>query len=178
MEQDKIDYELFLSGDNAGFERLVLRYKDSLIQFLIKYVRDIYLAEDLAQDAFVEVLLHRNRYRVNTSFKTYLYTIGRNTAIDYIRKNQALLFTGDYEESAEIAKEELLLEEKVIKDEEKKELYRMLKSLKPEYERVIYLIDLEDLSYAQAAKIMGKSETQIKILVHRARKKLQQMVCR
>ena len=53
----------------------------------------------------------------------------------------------------------------------------MLKSLKPEYERVIYLIDLEDLSYAQAAKIMGKSEAQIKILVHRARKKLQQMAC-
>ena len=54
-------------------------YKDGLIQFINRYVRDLYQSEDLAQDVFVEVLLHPGRYRVGTSFKTYIYTIGHNT---------------------------------------------------------------------------------------------------
>lgn len=176
MEQDKRDYEIFLGGDNAGFERLVLRYKDALIQFIMRYVRDIYLAEDLAQDAFVEVLLHKERYRMDMAFKTYLYTIGRNKAIDYIRKNSALVFTEDYAEVGAAIQDEQLLEEQVIKEEEKRELYQLLKKLKPEYERVLYLIDLEELSYAEAAQVIGKSENQVRVLIHRARKKLQQLV--
>ncbi len=175
MEQDKMDYEAFLGGDNAGFERLVLRYKDALIQFIMRYTRDIYLAEDLAQDAFVEILLHKERYRTDMAFKTYLYTIGRNKAVDYIRKNSALVFTEDYAEAGDAVQDEQLLEEKVIKEEEKHELYQLLKKLKPEYERVLYLVDLEELSYAEAAKIIGKSENQVRVLIHRARKKLQQI---
>ena len=126
MVQDEQDYNAFLGGDQAGFERLVLRYKDGLIQFINRYVRDLYQSEDLAQDVFVEVLLHPGRYRVGTSFKTYIYTIGHNRAVDYIRKNARLTYVGEYEETSTgeqhelLVQEEALLEEKVIKEEEKR----------------------------------------------------------
>lgn len=178
MEQDEQDYKSFLGGDQSGFERLVLRYKDGLIQFINRYVRDLYQSEDLAQDVFVEVLLHPGRYRVGTSFKTYIYTIGHHRVVDYIRKNARLTYVGTYEE-AEMAgqrevlvQEEALLEEKVIKEEEKRMLYRAMGKLKKEYGEALYLVDIEGLSYADAAKVLKKSEVQMKVLIHRARKKL------
>lgn len=174
MEQDRLDYEQFLSGDKAGFERLVLRYKDGLIQFIARFVRDLYQAEDLAQDTFVEVLLHPERYRKETSFKTYIYTIGHNKAVDYIRRNDRLTLIGEWEESDAMRADALLLEEKVIREEEKRELYAAMKQLKPDYERVLYLVDLEGVSYADAAQMLGKSDSQIKVLIHRARKRLKQ----
>ena len=178
-QQDKLDYEQFLSGDKAGFERLVLRYKDCLIQFIARYVKDVYQAEDLAQDTFVEVFLHPERFRTDSSFKTYIYTIGHNKAVDYIRKNAKLTLIGEWEETDAVRADSLLLEEKVIQEEEKRELYRIMKTLKPEYEHILYLIDLEGVSYADAAKVLGKSEGQVKILVYRARKRLKQkMGCR
>lgn len=178
MGQDEEDYKSFLGGDQSGFERLVLRYKDGLIQFINRYVRDLHQSEDLAQDVFVEVLLHPERYRMGTSFKTYIYTIGHHRAVDYIRKNARLTYVGTYEEAGEdrtldvLMQEESLLEEKVIKEEEKKILYHAIAKLKEEYGNVLYLIDIAGLSYADTAKVLKKSEGQVKILIYRARKKL------
>ncbi len=180
MEQDEQDYDAFLDGDQSGFERLVLRYKDGLIQFINRYVRDLYQSEDLAQDVFVEVLLHPERFREGTSFKTYIYTIGHHRAVDYIRKNTRLTYVGTYEETREggqsevLVQEEALLEEKVIEEEEKKILYHAIAKLKAEYGNALYLIDIAGLSYADTAKVLKKSEGQVKILIHRARKKLKQ----
>lgn len=174
MDQDEQDYRAFLDGDQTGFERLVLRYKDGLIHFINRYVCDLHQAEDLSQDAFVEVLLHPERYRSGTSFKTYIYTIGHHRAVDYVRKQARVMYVDEYAEGEAMQQETALLEDKVIRDEEKKELYHCMKLLKPEYERVLYLIDLEGLSYAETAKVLERSEGQVKILIHRARRRLKQ----
>ncbi|HIU68184.1 MAG TPA: RNA polymerase sigma factor [Candidatus Caccomorpha excrementavium] len=168
-------YRSFLEGDMESFEWLVIEYKDSLIYFISRYVKDVAAAEDLAQDAFVEVLVHKERYNFRTSFKTWLFTIGRNKAVDYIRKYNRVSLVEEYPEEAS---EEELLEDRVIRKEEKRELYQALKSLKEEYQQALYLIDLEEMSYSQAAEIMGKSQAQIKILIFRARKALKKVLGR
>ena len=71
MEEDIRHYNLFLDGDNTGFEYLVLKYKNQLIYFLMQYVKDLYIAEDMAQDAFVELYIHKERFNKKQSFKTY-----------------------------------------------------------------------------------------------------------
>ncbi len=73
-EEDKEDYRKFLEGDILGFENLVYKHKDHLIYYLHHIVKDILLAEDFAQDAFVEIYVHKERYHFKTAFKTYLYT--------------------------------------------------------------------------------------------------------
>ena len=162
-------YRSFLNGDMESFEQLVIEYKDALIYFISRYVKDMAAAEDLAQDTFVEILLHKERYNFKTSFKTYLFTIGRNKAVDYIRKYERVSLVEEY---PDMASDEKLSEERVVREEEKKALYEAINRLKWEYQKVLYLIDLEELSYAQAAEIMDKSESQIKILIFRARKAL------
>ena len=99
MLEDEKDYSAFLAGDNDGFERLVIRYKDGLIYYLNKIIKNITIAEDLAQDAFVEVYVHKERFVPGkASFKTYLYTIGHHKAVDYVRKCQREVLTDFYEE--------------------------------------------------------------------------------
>lgn len=161
-------YARFLNGDKEAFEYLVLSYKDKLIYFLNRYVHNITIAEDLAQDAFVEVYVHKERFQLKGSFKTYLYTIGRNKAVDYIRRNERMLFVAEYPEEAQ---EDALLDG-LIKEEQKRHLHEAMKQLKNDYQAAISLIDIEGMSYAEAARILKKTDGQIKILIHRARKSL------
>lgn len=169
IQQDKERYQAFLNGDQVAFEELVIAHKNQLIFFINQIVHNITIAEDIAQDAFVEVLIHKDRYNYSTGFRTYLLTIGRNKAVDYIRKNKRYVLTMEQEETASEADE---LEQTVLLSERQRMLYDALKELKTEYQQIITLVDLEGQSYAQAAQVMDKSEGQIKVLVHRARKRL------
>lgn len=65
------------------------------------------------------------------------------------------------------------LEEKVFLNERKNNLLLALKQLKPEYQNAVYLADIEELSYKEIGQIMNKSESGIKVLIHRARKNLE-----
>lgn len=183
MHEDELNYKKFMDGDIEGFENLVLTYKNKLIFFIAKYVKDLYLAEDLAQDTFVEIYIHKERYRTQNNFKTYLFTIGRNKAIDYIRKygnevSSNLIheegFVVDihsyYHTMSTLEGNEVAAE--FIKKEEANLVHNTINKLKEEYRVVIHLIDFEQLTYKEAAKIMKKTVPQIKILVHRARKAL------
>ncbi len=173
MLDDEKDYAMFLSGDNEGFERLVIRYKDGLIYYLNKIIKNITIAEDLAQDAFVEVYVHKERFVPGkASFKTYLYTIGHHKAVDYVRKSEREILTDFYTEeqatTAAVDGPEIHLLEK----EGKEELYRTLECLNDDYQRILLLTEIEGMRLKDAAKVMGKTETQAKVLAHRARKAL------
>ena len=169
MEEDIRHYNLFLDGDNTGFEYLVLKYKNQLIYFLTQYVKDLYVAEDMAQDAFVELYIHKERFNKKQSFKTYLFTIGRNKAIDYIRKYNREI---PYDISTLNENEYYELEHSVIKKEDQLLLRSNLMSLKEEYKRAIILVDFYDMTYEEAARVLNKTMPQMKILLYRARKAL------
>ena len=175
MLDEKILYKKFLEGDINAFETLVIAHKDNLIYFISRYTGDAFIAEDIAQDVFAYVYVYKEKYNFNYSFKTYIYTLGRNKAIDYVRK-QTKLKVLPFEKDNEILFSEDSLEEKVIKNEEKRLLINSLKKLKPDYEKAIYLVDFEELSYEEISKILGKTLGQTKVLIHRARKALKEMI--
>ena len=173
MNTDERDYSDFLNGDNSGFERLVIRYKDGLIYYLNRIIKNITIAEDLAQDAFVEVYVHKERFVPGkASFKTYLYTIGHHKAVDYVRKSGREYLTdfGTEEETGVAGMGSP--EAHVLEQEDKEELYRALDGLKEEYQRVLVLTELEGMKLKDVADVMGKTVPQIKVLAHRARKAL------
>ncbi|WIV13735.1 RNA polymerase sigma factor [Proteiniborus sp. MB09-C3] len=175
MLDDKILYKNFLEGSINAFETLVLTHKDNLIYFISRYTGYIFAAEDIAQDVFAYVYVYKKKYKFNYSFKTYIYTLGRNKAIDYVRK-QSKLSIVSFEQDNEMLFSEDNLEENIIKDEEKRLLLNSLKKLKPDYEKAIYLVDFEDLSYGEISKILGKTLGQTKVLIHRARKALRKIL--
>ena len=169
---DKQLYQEFLEGNKQSFEEIILRHKDRLIYFIKKYTKDIDIAEDLSQDVFVYLLVHKVNYDFKYSLKTYLYTIAKSKALNYIKREKRIVHL----EETEILKDEEELEEKVFKNEQLGVLKQNIKTLKKDYQNAIFLADIEDLSYKEIAKILGKTLPQVKILIYRARKALQKTV--
>lgn len=173
MQTDELLYERFLDGDEYAFEELVLKNKDNLIYFLKRYIPDIFICEDIAQDVFAYVYVYKEKYNFKNSFKTYIYVIGKNKAVDYLRKySRQVPFTKEH--NNQTYEDEFI--EKVIKDEEEKLLHNTIKKLKIDYQKAIHLIDFEEMSYKEAGVVMGKTVPQIKILIFRARKALKNLL--
>ncbi|WFA07778.1 sigma-70 family RNA polymerase sigma factor [Tissierella sp. Yu-01] len=169
MIDDKKLYKDFLNGSIEAFETLVIEYKDNLIYFISRYTGgDLSTAEDIAQDVFAYVYVYKEKYDFNYSFKTYIFTLGKNKAIDFMRKHSRLSFNS-YDEELEKSSDYKTIEDKIVDDEEKKLVFDSYKKLKPEYQRALYLYVFEELSYKEISRVMGKSLPQIKILIHRAR---------
>ena len=174
MNTEEQQYQRFLEGDKKAFESLVLQYKDHLIYFINRYVMNIHTAEDIAQDVFVDIYIKKERYHFRYRFKTYLYTIARNKAVDYIRKQGRQIPMVDMERLHEEQMEEESLLEQLIWKEERQQLLDAIKTLNSNYQALIILIDLEGLSYQEAGKVLHKTVPQIKVSLHRARKALKE----
>ena len=86
MDNGASSYLRFLSGDKEGFIDLVKEYNDGLILFLDSIIKDIHIAEEAADDTFLKLYTKKPVYKSDYSFKTWLYTIGRNTALNYLKQ--------------------------------------------------------------------------------------------
>ena len=112
------DYQLFLSGDPEGLSAIIRDYKDGLILYLNGIVQNVAVAEDLTEDVFVKLIVKRPKFSADSSFKTWLYTIGRNMAISYLRRNKQ--FHIPLENCPELTNEEMNLERQYIQKEEQR----------------------------------------------------------
>ena len=171
MDNGASSYRRFLEGDDNGISEIVNDYKDGLILYLNKYVSNIHIAEDLAEDTFFKIMVRKPRYTKKYTFQAWLYAIGRNVAIDHIRK-QAKYAKTSVDDLEMLVSEEETLEQAYIKDEEKIMIHRVLEHLKPEYKQVLWLVYFEGFSNEQAARIMKKSRHQTETLVYRAKRAL------
>ena len=166
MEQKPNSYQLFLDGDENALADIIHTYKDGLILYLSGIVGDIVTAEELTEEVFVKLVLKRPRFHNGSSFKTWLYTIARNTAIDYLRRNKRE--SVPLEECPHLAGEEDL-ERSYIYQEEKLLMHKCMKQLKPEYRQVLWLSYFEGFSYQQIGRVMKKTTHGVETLAYRAR---------
>lgn len=160
-------YRQYLSGDKNAFDGIVDLYRENLIFFLNRYTGDLDAAEDLSQDAFLELLLHPRRYDFRVSLKTYLFAIARNKALNDIKRKKKIVYSDD--EVVEKSEAYCSFEQDILKNEEKRILYHAITGLPPDYATVIHLLYFEDMSYLEAGTVMKKSRKQIENLVMRAR---------
>jgi len=73
-------------GDRAAFAELVDKYKQPVLNFIYRTLRDEIEAEDLAQTVFLQVYRSRSRYRQTAKFSTWLFTIARNLCLNELRR--------------------------------------------------------------------------------------------
>ena len=170
MDNGESSYRRFLNGDERAFSEIIELHKDNLIFFINRYVRNIAVAEELAEDVFAELLIHKKRYNFKTSLKTYIFTIGRNKAVSYVRK--CVRHPECAYEYIENESDRRSLEDEFIQKERERELHKALDKLNENYRTVLHLIYFEEMSYTNAAKVMKKNTKQIENLVYRARNTL------
>ena len=171
MDKSSEDYLRFLNGDDSGIVEIIKDHKDGLMLFLNRYTENISEAEELTEDTFFRLVIKKPRYKERCSFKTWLYTIGRNIAVDHLRKKQKVQ-NFSAEELEKLRGNEYELENSYLKEEQKIILYKALNGLKNEYAQVLHLRFFEELSNEDCAGIMGKSKRQIENMMYQAKKAL------
>ena len=152
MDNGASSYRRFLQGDENGIVEIIRDYKDGLILYLNSLTQNVCIAEELMEEVFLRLLVVKPRFSARYSFKTWLYTIGRNTAIDYLRRN-AKSINVTAEEMQNILSEEESLEQSYIREEEKIAVHRAMNQLNANYRQVLYLTFFEDFSTEQIAAV-------------------------
>ena len=170
-------------GRERAFRELVRRYERPVFSLIYRMVRDREAAEDLAQDSFVKVLNHIDRYRPEFKFSSWIFKIANNVAIDYLRKRQLDTVSMDGSPHAATAAEveassfELADRQETALDElEARELgtaiERAIARLRPEYRSCIMLRHIEGRSYEEIAATLDLPLGTVKTYIHRARNEL------
>ena len=171
MDNGASSYRRFLEGDDNGIVEIIRDYKDGLILFLNRYVNNIHTAEELAEDTFFRIVTRKPRFVAKYSFKTWLYTIGRNIAINHL-KYLGKVTNISFEDLESIQNDETALEQSYIREEQKILLHKALSKIKSEYSQVLYLKFFEDLPNEQIAVVMKKNKRQIENLIYQAKQSL------
>ena len=160
-------YERFLECDDKALMDLIREYQDGLVMFLNRYVCDLNIADELCSETFIRLVLRKPKFRGASSFKSFLYGIGRNVALEYIRRNKKIQ-TVPLDEVWEIPYETDPMRS-FFEKERNDTLCHTIKKLKPEYAQVLWLTYFEDRSNKEIARIMKKSISAVKSLLHRAK---------
>ena len=148
MDNGASSYRRFLEGDESAFDEIMKELFDGLVFFIDRYVHDIHAAEDIAIDAFSDLVVNKHRYNFKVTLKTYLFMLGRSRALNYIKRRKIIDFV-ELSESEKVSTELEALEETVLKNERKRIVNNALDSLPDDMRVVIHLIYFEDHSYAE-----------------------------
>ena len=173
MDRGTENYRRFLAGEEAGLVEVIRENKDGLILYLHSIVHDLDAAEQLTEDTFVRLAVRKPRDRGTAGFRTWLYTIGRNLALDYLRRKR----TGaalSLEDLPEQKAQQEALETAYLRQEQRLQVRRAMDRLPPDYRQVLWLLYFEDFSCRQAARILKRSAHAVETLTWRARLALKQ----
>ena len=165
MTCDESLYRQYLSGDDEGLNALMKKYGDPLTLYIDGYLHDVHEAEELMLDVFAYLFTKKPKIR-DGGFKAYLYKAARHMALRHKSKRKHL-FNLDGQ----------LLAVEVIRTEERNRiLHFCMDEMNPDYREVLYLTYFEDMSYAQAAEVTGKTVKQITNLVYRGKESLRRLL--
>jgi RNA polymerase sigma-70 factor (ECF subfamily) len=161
--------ELVKNGDKEAYNAIVIKHRVSAISFAYSFLFDLFAAEDIVQDVFVNLYVKRESYQPIYEFKTFLFRAIRNKCIDYFRRSK-IRAAIDINSIAEISSRPT--EEAFFQSEREKIIFELMSNLRNDYKTALYLYAVEGVSYGEIAQIMKKTMPQVKILIFRARKKL------
>jgi RNA polymerase sigma-70 factor (ECF subfamily) len=183
-DEDRELVALCQKGDPQAFEALVRKYQQTVLNLAYHYIGYRNETEDVAQKIFVKIYFSLEKFDINRPFLPWLYRIAINQCYDELRKirrQKVHLFSElTREETRDI--ENLISQNPVIRasDEARQDmrelLYRMLNQLPDRQRLSIVLRDLEELPYAEMAKILGCSEQAARLKVFRARARLKKLI--
>lgn len=162
------------------FQSLYLQYKKKVLNTTLNMVQNLQDAEEIVQDVFVELYFSLSEFRGESSLSTWIYRITVNKSLDLIKKRKRKKrfgwLTGFFDENtgkelhviSDFVHPGVLLE----KQEEMKELFRMIDQLPDKQRTMLVLSVMEQLSYEEISKVMETSVSSVESLIFRARQNL------
>ncbi len=163
-------------GNDEAFTELVNIYSDRVYNLALRIVRQGDDAADVLQDTFIKVYEKIHTFDGRSSFFTWLYRIATNLSLMKLRKDKRTVLTVedmetqfDRPNSTTIQEWQALPLKNMLTEEFRKHLDEAVDSLPEIYRSVFVLRDLENLSIKESSKILGITETNVKVRLKRAR---------
>lgn len=171
VEKDEFLYQRYLDGEESVINTLVKRHGDRLMFYICGYIHDIHAAEDLMMESFSLLLAKPRAIQNDGSFKSYLFKIGRNLTIQYVRKKLHYKMVSfddlDYELESEMRADTAILQE-----ERNNQIHKALGQIPAAYREALYLFYFDEMNYNEVALIMKQNRKQVANLIERGRKAL------
>jgi len=157
------------------FAALVEQLGPVLLRFLRRMVGDADLAEDLLQETFVAAYQHRAEARPDSA-RGWLFTIAANRARNALRDGRRSVTDGETvgAKLENCGRADAMPEAEALRHELRAQIMVAVAQLSPDRREAVLLRDMEDLPYAEVARIMGATEGAARVRVHRAREMLRE----
>ncbi len=163
---ERTDAELVnavIRGDKNAFPMILERHMNAVHAFVYRYVRNNEDANDVTQDAFVRTWKNLKRFDATRNFKTWLFAIAKNAALDLLKKKHSISFSeiGEEEEAVnaflapymdEAERPDVVFDRARMRDE----LEEMLGALPPAYRRVLALRYKDNLKFREIAAVLAE----------------------
>ena len=172
-KDDQIYVERVLKGDTNAFSFLINKYKDMVYTLALRIVKNNEDAEEVAQDSFLKAYQKISSFKGDSKFSTWLYTIVYRDAITKVRKKK--LETSDiydYVMDNHSEDHEFPQMEALKNGEQKKYVRKAIDNLPEKDALIITLFYMDDNSIEEIEHITGLTESNVKVRLFRARKKL------
>ncbi|MBX3042122.1 MAG: RNA polymerase sigma factor [Candidatus Kapabacteria bacterium] len=176
----EIDSELIKefveTKSNRAANEFVRTYRKFVYSVALRYVESYDDADDIAQEVFIKALDSIHKFKGGSSYKTWLYRITVNMALNFKRKKKLLnifSFGSDNDEYSS----EVNLPDRTLEDKEFEENFLKILTKLPEKQRETFALRyFDNLSYEEISNLLGTSIGGLKANYHQAVKKISQMI--
>ena len=180
-DADEVLVSLAQSGDTLAFDQLVVRYSPRLYGMIYHMTSNKEDANDLTQDVFAKAYRSLNRFRGRSSFYTWIYAIGTNMTLNFLKKrNRRAACSLDNLDSG-IQNDEAMVDlahaanprHQSDLNELQKKLNEAMQSLSNAHRAVVTMFDIQGIPHAEISKILKISEGTVRSRLFYAHRQLQ-----
>jgi len=159
-------------GNQMDFWKIYDQYYGPVRKFILAYVRDEWVADDLIQETFVRIQKNLNSVRDHSKISSWIFRIAHNLCHDHFRESKRSTLN-----QRKIQKEIVTLKEAVVQKElEQQQMGECVQDkmdlLPPDYRTVLILSDIMAFNQKEIAEILDISVSNVKVRIHRARNKM------
>lgn len=162
-------------GDREAFAELFNRLHTPVLNFVYHMLGDRQTAEDVTQDAFIRAHERVGQLGPPWDFKSWIYRIAGNLAVDHVRGGRRLVDVDESEDMAEPPTTRRPIERRIQRDEVRESVRKTLQGLPTAYRQALILRELNGLNYDEVARALECSYENARQLVHRARLRFREL---
>ena len=179
IEDDKGLIAKAQEGDLYSFDLLVKKYQKKIYFLAYRMVKNHDVADDMAQETFINAYSSIKSFKLGYSFYTWLYRICVNLSINYLKRQKFVISESQFEEEVSPLEKKTESEDPLnllVQKEQGKKIEQAIDSLPPKYKTVFVLRVYEDLSYEEIAQALNISLGTVMSRLFRARERLQELL--
>ena len=165
-----------IDGATHRYAELVQLHQSEVFALIVRIVGNEAEAEELTQDVFLKAYTNLRQFKAKSSFSTWLYRIAYNEALSHTRHHREKLLELDERRVAQVSDKELDDWESSEREEEIERLIGAIESLPSQDRALVTMVYYNDFSLKKCAEIIGQSEINVKVKLHRIRKRLYLLV--